>query len=400
MSASPHLLVLGGSGSHEPFIRHARLLGLRTIVVDIDPDCAASRAADVFIAHSILDAAGVLARLRTRGLLAQVAGVLTYTTLPGAQLAVADVARELGLPSWSVASVRNTADKRRMKACFERDGVPTPAAATVARLEDALAFFAEHAPVVLKPARATQGSLGVALAGDRQKLLALFASTAALSPTREVLIEAFSPGTEYSVDALAWKDEVHVYAVSRKHVRGHHPRFIIDGFSSTIGDALPEELGTIADLATRAARSLGITNSFFSADIIHTPRGPLVIECGLLLDCKVDRMLSFAGVNVYENMIRIATGHAPAAVHPGGPAGVAMKFLFAPRDGRLERDDDPRDGANTSVEWNYPAGARVTRPRSMADTLGWVLVRGADGDAAWRSARTPRPRVAYRVEES
>jgi predicted ATP-grasp superfamily ATP-dependent carboligase len=372
-------LIVGGSGSHLPFVDSARRLGLYVVVVDRDPEAPAGRIADRFVPMSTHDHEAILELAHTLDSEYGLAGILTYASDAKALESVARVRSSLGLPGYSEDLVHLTMNKAEMKRALRSVGAPTPEGVVATKESEAVEFARSvPGPVLLKPAHGTVGSLGVARVDDAHEVPAAFATAAAHSVDSKVVVEAYLDGDEVSVNGIAVGDEPHLLAVCRKRNLGPTRNFIISGFWTL--DPESEPAAAASGLVLDTARKLGIRDSFFAADVLVVDGRPTLLEIGLLLDAKIDRLLDFSGRGVYEAAFRVTTG-APVGELMPCPSGFALRFLFGPEPDRM---GVPAATSPWSVEWERGAGHFP--PSSLADTFGWVLCRGDDSKAAYDMA--------------
>jgi len=388
-------IVVGGSQSHIPFIEAAKDLGYRTVVFDRNPSAPGATIADKFYPISTHDTGQILAECHHLGKQDSIAGIITYSAYTMPLKAVANVSDVLGLRSFSMQSVDNTTNKARMKQRLCEAGVPAPEWIVATDWNAAVSFFKDcEPPIVVKPAAGSMGSSGVSLVKDGDQLRDAFEISSKMSEDSRVILEKFYKAREFNVCGLVNMGRATVLVVSEKFNLGATQNFIISGFATGRNSETNFKHSTdeIAEVVLQAVKALGINDSFFGADVLLTDRGPLVLEIGLLLDAKMDRLLFFAGVDVYDMRCKVAVGEEINYRHLDQSKGYALRFMYADHAGKLaikkrsvlELTDI--DHARISVEWERPEGDMVNPPKSVADILGWVMVEAADQQRALSSA--------------
>ena len=132
------VLILGGSVSQLPAIRHARASGLRVVVVDGDDLAVGFAEADVAepIDFSDVDALVEVARRH------RVDGFAAICS-DRAVAAAAAAAERLGLPGIGTDVAHRMTDKAAMREQLARHGVPQPSFAVVRTLDEATHALAE-----------------------------------------------------------------------------------------------------------------------------------------------------------------------------------------------------------------------------------------------------------------
>jgi predicted ATP-grasp superfamily ATP-dependent carboligase len=373
-------MIVGGSRSHIPFVDAANAAGFHTVVVDRSDDAPAGKLAGLFQPISTHDQEGLLDLASVVEQERPLVGVLTYASDSAALASVACLTESVGLPGYSKEAVRLTTDKGMMKKSMRRARIPSPDWAVASKRDEAIDFARRHdGPVLVKPVAGTVGSAGVALASTEERVARSFDVAASHSLDSRVLIEAFCMGTEFSVNGIAGSTDLRVLAVCRKLNLGPDRNFIISGFYSVDPSADRWGASSAASVALDAVRCLGIRNSFFAVDVIVGPFGPMVLEVGLLLDAKIDRLLAFSGADVYGSACRNATGQP---TFPPGicPEGFALRFMFGPDETSRASPESACSTPQCTVEWEVGPGRFP--PQSLADTFGWVLCRADSSEDA------------------
>jgi len=279
------------------------------------------------------------------------------------------------LPSFSSSSIENVLDKNLMKSCFAKYDILTPDWLLTSDKSMATEFHSQlSSRVIMKPSSGGVGSAGVSLIEkNNQGIEDKFQHAKDCSSDGFVIIEKFVKGREYSVDGIVIKDKPHTLSISEKHNLGPEKGFVMSGFSTLNRYSNKTSNGLwsmIEGVAHSAVSALGLRNSLFSADVVVEDGVVVVIECGVLLDCKIDRLLWFAGIDIYEMYIRLITGTYRNSVS-SVVKDVDLRFIFAERQGMLEIKEDVFD--YVSLEWEKKDGDCVKPPTSISDTVGWVI---------------------------
>ncbi len=400
-----YFIVIGGSTSQLPFVRAAQSLGYPVVVFDQSTDCPSGALADKFFALSTHDSEGIEKLCDSLKEEAGLAAIMTYSSDKEPLMIVARLAIKYGLPSFSPEAVEGCLDKDKMMNCF-KGVVPTSRSLVFAELNTAARTLEDFSyPIIVKPSKGTQGSLGVSFVRAKAQLKDAFAVAKSCSLDSVVIAQEFCEGRQFSLDGMVINGEPSILSVSEKFTHGKDGGFVISGFAtgkySSNDTELTANIQAMEEAAIKAAAALQIDNSFFNLDLILSSDGPVVIECGLFLDAKVDRLLSFAGLDVYALFCSIATGKATgrAAVEVNGlsDAAVALVFFFADKSGTLEMEKTNCDPEDYRVEWERHSGDSVRPPESISDTLGWVIARGVDQAAAYAKAKEISEGLPFKV---
>jgi len=121
------------------------------------------------------------------------------------------------------------------------------------------------------------------------------------------------------------------------------------------------------------------------------------LECGVLLDCKIDRLLYFAGIDIYSLFIRMATRLPSFSPGPVSVPNVALSFIFSKEKGILFRKNK-LDRKKTLLEWERSEGDDVRPPKSISDTLGWVISTGESADTAYKYTQEATQQKLYELK--
>jgi biotin carboxylase len=188
------LLVLGAGRHQKALIRRAEERGLRVVASDYYPDAPGKALAS----HPVdVDATAIEENITLARRYA-VRGVITSGT-DLALVAMAEVARALGLPCYLTPEAARTAtNKARMAAAFSEHGVPHAPWRELRDARDAPPF---RLPAVVKPAD-SQGQRGVSRVSRAEDWTGALGSALAASRTASAIVEPFMEGFE--VTASAW----------------------------------------------------------------------------------------------------------------------------------------------------------------------------------------------------
>jgi biotin carboxylase len=389
------LLVVSGGREAVPGIRQAQALGLHVVVSDGDATAPGFAVADDALVASTYDAeATVAAASHYHRTVRPIDGVVCIAA--DVPVAVAAVAKALGLPGIPVEVARRAVDKLEMKRKFAEDGVPVPWFAPVESADALREVAAERGyPLIVKPAD-SRGSRGVVRLTPDVDLGWAYAQAVEHSPTRRVLVEEFLTGPQVSTESIVVDGVAYTPGFSDRNyelLERYAPHVIENG-----GD-LPSHLSSdvqraVCDLVDRAAASLGVVDGVVKGDIVVHDGKPYVIELAARLSggyfCTHEIPLN-TGVSTLAANVRLALGErlSPAELQPRFLRGVAQRYLF-PRPGRVVRVDGVEHarelpGVEELVVAVRP-GDLVAAPTAAPARAGMVIATGSSrGEAARRA---------------
>jgi biotin carboxylase len=316
-------------------------------------------------------------------------------------------AARLGLPHNPVAAIRAAADKARQRSRWAAVGLAQPAFRIVpaAATDDAVrqAARAVGFPCVVK-AISLSASQGILRADDPAAAVAVaqrirLILTRARRPAGEpLLVEAYVPGPEISIDGLLSDGALSVTAVFDKPGTPAGPTF--EETMLVTPSRQPGPVLTAAvDAAGRAARVLGLRHGPIHAELRLDQQEPVLLELAARsIGGLCSRALRFpAGLSLEEMVLANALGvdPGPACHQPPKPAGVFM--LPVPRPGTLRAVEGRADAAAvpgiTGLTITIPVGQRV-RPLPDGDRyLGFVFAAADTHHDVERALTAARDRL-------
>ncbi|MEU5213360.1 ATP-grasp domain-containing protein [Streptomyces sp. NPDC020742] len=396
------------TGTGREFARRAASLGAVPVLVTTDPDRYPYVRADG-LRHIVADTSvteevlRVAAELQRDGTVRGVTSSSEYY-VPTA----AAVARSLGLPGPAPEQVSRCRNKGAQRRVLHEAGVPVPAFEVVtSEAEAASAATRLGLPVVVKPVLGS-GSLGVRLCADERavaehaaELLAHTTNERGMSLPREVLVESYVRGREFSVEMFGSR----VVTVVRKHI-GPLPHFVELGHDVPAG-LRPEERDLLGSLAQRAVRALGLGWGASHTEIrLDGGRGHVVEVNPRLAGGRIPDLVGHAlGVDLVQAQIGAALGDA-VATEPRHRRHSAIRFLTADGPCTVGRPEEAVRGAHAvpgvvDAALYRATGAAAGPPVDFRDRLGHVTAVADDPDEAGAAAEAgiDRLRATLRYDE-
>ena len=335
-----------------------------------------------------------------------VAAVVAADT-PMLPLAAA-VAERMGLPHNPPEAVLNATDKARQRRRWAAAGVAQPGFEIVpaAAPDDVIggAAAAVGFPCVVK-AVSLSASQGVLRAGDPAGAVAAARRIRqVLAPRDEpLLVEAYLPGPELSIDGLLSRGGLTVTAVFDKPHAPDGPTFE-ETLLVSPSRLAPRVLATAIGTAGQAARALGLTTGPVHAELRLGDRGgrPAMLELAArCIGGLCSRVLRFPGGRTMEELVLAnALGQAVPDPGPGRPCGVYM--LPVPRPGVLRAVEGRAAAAAvpgvTGLTITIPVGQRVLPLPDGDRYLGFIFAEGGDQQAVETALTAARDRLRVVID--
>ena len=310
LSKNNKILILGAGLMQKPAILAARHLGFKAIVVDANKNAVAVPLADEFFPVDLKDRSALLELAKKLNEKGELKGVFTAGTDFSAS--VSFVAENLGLPAHSFEAALNASDKVRMRACFEKSGVPSP---KFQELDEnqicANLCKSVDYPKVVKPCD-NMGGRGCRLIRNQNEFLPAVTNAIQNSRSHRAIFEDYMEGAEFSIDSIVYKGTLTITGFADRHIF-YPPYFIEMGHSlpSKVDLKIKNEL--IATFAL-GIKALGLTCGVAKADIKYTKNGPMIGEIAARLSGGYMSGWTFpyaSGMNLTEEAMKIAVGKEP-----------------------------------------------------------------------------------------
>ncbi len=366
------VMIVSAGAMQIPAIRTAKELGFHVVASDRNPEAAGFAYADERLVVDTKDVEAHLQYVRENQARLNIVGVFA-----GADVAitVAAITEALGLPGVSLEVARTSNNKAMMKRRWLADGVPTPDSVEVSTLEDAhRALTRVGLPAMIKAidSAASRGSKKII---SQSELGDALDDAKRHSSTGTALVEEFVQGDEQSVETIVFGGKHYRFGIVDRHF-GYQPYAIETGHTNPthLSSEVQEE---IYEVVRRAADSLGIAFGPAKADMILTPKGPMILE--------MPARLSGGWHSQYTTPL--ATGLDP----------IRVALRLATGQSVDERDTVARLRRTCVCKAVFPSPGRVTRIAGVEEALRLpgverVILTVGEGDEV-----VPYKNCAHRV---
>lgn len=268
--------------------------------------------------------------------------------------AAAAVAADLGLPFVGERTARVARDKYAMREAFAAGGVPQPAFGLARTVDEARTTARRIGyPLVMKPLIGG-GSMYVRRVDDDGELAEYFEpikrgawDAFGYDPLYEsalaeyggaILLEAYLPGSEISVESLVVGGETHVVAVHDKPLPMNGPYF--EEVCYTTPSRLPAEVeARVREITAAAHRAVDIrTGATHTEFRVQDGAEPMILETAARLGGGpvYQSLLLSTGVDMVAGLLDLALGEQPDLTAKPEPTPTGFYLFFAEKAGRIK----------------------------------------------------------------
>ena len=296
------VFMLGAGFMQGVAIRAARALGCTVVAADGNPSAVCAAEADEFVCIDLKDTARLIDYARY---LQQNGGLdAVFTAATDFSAAVAAVAAACGLRGHTLEAALNATDKVRMRECFRKADVPSPAfieltaadlaapadiigaqssaptdsfvaadnlpygdagAATADALERRLGELAGRFPLVVKPVD-NMGARGCSLVKNLVGLQESAKIALQYSRSGRVIVEEYIEGSEFSIEGLVFGGQLYITALADRHI--FFPPYFIEMGHTIPSECTQDIANEVISVFERGVHALGLTDGAVKGDIL------------------------------------------------------------------------------------------------------------------------------------
>jgi len=330
------LLVLAAGILQIPVIKKAKDIGYYVIAADGDENAMGLQYADKAVVANITSEEDMLQIAKDLN----VDGVIH----PCSEVSMNVMGRindELHLSGISKEMAIRATNKHLMRIAFEEYGAPSPKSYCTTAASEAWDIFSNkfETNAILKPSR-NSGSRGIAKIGcgiTQNEFTELYERAYNESRDKQVLIEEFIEGPEFSVEIIVWQGKVNVLTVTDKKTTGA-PYFVELGHNQP--SVFPTEIvNAVETAAVQGVEALKLNNCACHAEIKVQNGKAYIMEIGARLGgdfISTELTHLSTGIDMVAAAINVALGIEPNLEPTEEKHGVCIRY-FCPKPGILEQ---------------------------------------------------------------
>lgn len=382
------LLVLAAGLLQLPVIRRAREMGYYVIAADADSRAVGLREADKAFVADICSEEVMLRIAREE----KIDGIIHPCT-EVAMNVMGRINEELHLSGISRATALQASNKHLMREAFRIGHAPSPKSLLCADADHAWCLLHDEIQddAILKPTRSC-GSRGITKVEHNiaQPTFEQYYHRA-LQESRDhsVVIEQFIDGPEFSVEAIVWRGEPHILAVTDKKTTA--PPFFVELGHNQPSVFPPSVQQQLIEAALAGMKALNLDNCAAHCELKLQNGQPYLMEIGARLGgdfiTTVLTPLS-TGIDIVGAAISVALGEEPDLQPKAAGQGVCIRY-FTPQPGMLVGIENEH---LLNASYVYDAsiyrnvGDIVPEVRSSLDRSGHIIVLSSTPGSAIEKA--------------
>lgn len=285
------IVVIGANEFQKKLVEKAKDLGLETHVFAWEKGAVAKEVADFFYPISIIEKKRILSKLKTINPI----GICSIAS-DLANITVNFIADKLGLVGNTIFCTRITTNKYEMRKILAKHGLPCPYF-QIARTVQDISFDLFKFPLIIKPTDRS-GSRGVSKVNNIEEAKTAMNVALEESFVKEVLVEEFIEGKEYSVEYISQDDKHYFLQITKKFTTGS-PNYIEKGHLSPakLSVKMVEEIKNIVE---KSLVALKVKYGASHSELKITPMGEIKI---------IEIASRMGGDFIGSDMVHISTGY-------------------------------------------------------------------------------------------
>ena len=393
------LLILAAGILQIPVIKKAREMGYFVIAADGDANAVGLKYANKAIVANITDEKVMLQVAREE----HVDGVI-HPCSEVSMSVMGYINDHMSLSGITKEMALRATNKHLMRKAFEHYGAPSPKSFCTTEVEEAWCIFTEvfDTNAILKPSR-NSGSRGIAKIErgiTKEMFNELYERAYQESRDKQVLIEQFIEGPEFSVEIIVWNNEVNVLTVTDKKTTGT-PYFVELGHNqpSVFSQDIVEK---VKAAAVDGVKALELTNCACHAEIKVENGGAYIMEIGARLGgdfISTELTHLSTGIDMVAAAVNVALGIVPDLEPKEKQQGACIRY-FCPTPGKLLSINGAEclDDKHVYLSEIYcKEGDEIREVKSSLDRCGHVIVVAETPQVAIEKAEELIDKVKFEI---
>lgn len=265
------IAIIGANEFQNKLVLKAKEMGIETHVFAWEEGAVAKENSDFFYPMSIVEKEKILEtckKIKIDG----VCSIASDLAMPTVNF----IADKLGLIGNTLDCTLVTTNKYEMRKRLIANDLPCPQFNLIETIED-LDLEKLEFPLIVKPIDRS-GSRGIVKVTKKEELYEAIEIAKSVSFSKEILVEEFAEGNEYSVECISQNGKHHLLQITKKYTTGA-PHFIETGHIQPSG--LDEKIkNKVKEIILKSLTVLGIKNGASHSEIKIFNNEIKIIEIG------------------------------------------------------------------------------------------------------------------------
>lgn len=259
------IIIIGANNFQLPLIIKAKEMELETHVFAWEDGAVGKKYADYFYPISIIEKEQILEKAKQikPDAIISIASDLAITT-------VNYVASNLNLVGNSLECTQITTDKYLMRKRLLENGLPCPKFTN--DYKSGITDFSF--PLIIKPTDRS-GSRGISIVKDKKSIECAVERALDQSFNKQVIIEEFIYGKEYSVEMISWQGDHSFLQITEKETTG--APFFVEKEQHQPANLSEDVKERVFEIVKKSLNALDVKNGASHSEIIITPNDEIYI---------------------------------------------------------------------------------------------------------------------------
>lgn len=362
------ILILGAGEMQIPVIQKVNEMGYESIALDYDENAIGFKYAQKHYVVSSTDTKKVLEVAKNE----DADALLTTSDYP--VNVVAEVGQILRLPAMSPEVANICTNKYLQRKLFSDNGINAPKFYLLSEDVDLQSF--KEFPYIVKPVDSS-ASRGVKKVNDVNELTEAIKEAKGFSRTRQVLIEQFIGGKEFSVETLTQGGETIIANITEKLVIGEEYGYFVEDTHIEPARITSEEWSLIEKEVKKALTLIKADNCPSHTEVKLWNGNPYIIEmaCRLGGDYITSDLVPLStGIDMLGNLVKISVGE-PIDREKKYQKVSCVQFL---NPANYERCKEFIEKGNSHIKRSEIKQYSTHRIENSLDRLGFVILQADD----------------------
>lgn len=367
------LLILGASHSQLDLVEVAKEMGVYTVAVGMNDKDVAVNQVDKFIKGNILDEALIDDIVKQEGI-----DAIFTLGLEIALPVLTRVSLNNGLRTFLTEdSLKKFSNKFTWRQAI--GNIDANLTAIAGSQPEDFEQFNEY-PAVIKPVDGS-GQRGVREVQSYEEVLSVFDDALSYSKSKTLILEAYAPGEEISINCFMYQGKRAFYILSDRLSYDEYPGGIVKAHIIPSKFDRPAVREKVEELMDSVSQVMGYENGHVYYQLKVSGDRPKLIEFTPRFDgCHMWRLIkSYCGLNLVKASLEwLLYGRSPEIESYNNQQfnqGVRTEFISDFPDTIIQQNNYKIPGETEYLNWYYKDGEKVKRVTGHLEKVGYYILK-------------------------